>query len=175
MRPRRWCRLTLAAGTLALSTACATTQPAFAPRVSMEACVKAALAEKPGELIEVEGEVQRGMPMFEVDIAGADGRRWEVMCDAITGRIVSAKQESGDAKAPPKFAGTLLTEAEARKVALAARPGEVMEVELGVESDGRPKYEYEIRAHDGTLWEIEVRGDTGELRGSKRKGLFGRD
>jgi uncharacterized membrane protein YkoI len=174
MQAKTMATAALAAGALAMTAACANMQPAFAPKVSMESCVKAALAEKPGEVIEVEGEVEAGMPMFEIDIAGADGRRWELMCDGITGRIVAVKQESGDAKAPPRVAGPVLTEAEARKVALAARPGEVMEVEYEVESDGRPKFEYEIRAPDGTFWEVEIRGDTGEVRGSNRKGLFGK-
>jgi uncharacterized membrane protein YkoI len=166
---------TLPAATLALTAACANMEPAFAPKVTMEACAKAALAAKPGELVEAEGEVERGMPMFEIDIAGADGRRWEVVCDGINGRILSVREEPDESKAPRRIAATVLTEAEARKVALAVRPGEVMEVDYEIGSDGRPKYEYEIRAPDGTFWEVEIRADTGEVRGTKRKGLFGRD
>lgn len=175
MRSKKKLFATLAAATLAMTAACANMEPAFAPKVTMEACVKAALAAKPGELIAAEGEVERGMPMFEIDIAGADGRRWEVMCDGINGRLLSVREAPDEAKAPQQVAATVLTEAEARKVALAVRPGEVMEVDYEVGSDGRPKYEYEIRSPDGTLWEVEIRADTGEVRGTKRKGLFAKD
>jgi uncharacterized membrane protein YkoI len=162
--------IALAFATL-VTASCASMKEPFAPKVSMEECVKAALAQKPGKVLEVEGETERGMPMFEIDIAGADGKRWELVCDGITGRIVKVGEERGDATAPAA-AGAMITEAEARKAALAAKPGTVVEVELEVESDGRATFEYDIRAADGTLWEVEVDAATGKVLSVEREGLF---
>lgn len=173
--PSQTLRVLVVAAALGTATACASRGEPFAPRVTMESCVQAALAQKPGRVIEVEGETGRNGPVYEVDIAGDDGRRWEIKCDGINGKILSVAEESGDAKAAaisPK-----ITEAQARKAALAARPGEIVEMEYEVESDGRAVYEFDIRAADGTVWEVEVDAMTGNVLGSKREGWFriGRD
>jgi uncharacterized membrane protein YkoI len=159
------------AGVAFVTASCASMREPFAPKVSMEDCVKAALAQKPGKVLEVEGETERGVPMFEIDIAGADGKRWELMCDGITGRIVKVGEERGDATAPAA-AGAMITEAEARKAALAAQPGTVVEVELEVGSEGRAKFEYDIRAADGTMWEVEVDAMTGKVLSAEREQPF---
>lgn len=58
---------------------------------------------------------------------------------------------------------------EARKIALAKFPGEVIESEFGVESDGMPVYEFDIQAADGTEMEVEVDAATGKIVESEKE------
>ncbi|MBL8527425.1 MAG: PepSY domain-containing protein [Burkholderiales bacterium] len=54
-------------------------------------CVDAALAQKPGKVLEVELETHKGKEIYEIDIAGNDGKRWELKCDLETAKIIRAE------------------------------------------------------------------------------------
>ena len=54
----------------------------------MEACTKAALALHPGAILETEVEMEDGKLITDVDIQGADGKKWEVECELATSAIV---------------------------------------------------------------------------------------
>lgn len=54
----------------------------------MNTCMKTALAKHPGAIVEIEMETEDGRPIFDIDIQGADGKHWEIECDAELATIV---------------------------------------------------------------------------------------
>jgi uncharacterized membrane protein YkoI len=56
-------------------------------------CVDAALAQKPGKVLEVELETDGGKELYEIEIAGTDGKRWELKCDLATAKIIKVELE----------------------------------------------------------------------------------
>jgi uncharacterized membrane protein YkoI len=54
----------------------------------MAGCMKTALAKHPGAITEVEMETEDGRPIFDIDIQGVDGKRWEIECDVESGSVV---------------------------------------------------------------------------------------
>ena len=127
----------------------------------MEACMKAALTKHPGKVISLESEVEKGKPIYEFDIQGADGKEWEVECDAATGKITEEEEEVASAS-DPAFKGKITLE-DAQKAALAAKPGKIVETEFNVESDGTSSFEFDIVGDDGVEWEVEVDAMTGKI------------
>lgn len=61
-------------------------------------CVDAALAKKPGKVLEVELEREKGREIYEIEIAGEDGKRWELECDLETISIVKIELDDDDDK-----------------------------------------------------------------------------
>jgi uncharacterized membrane protein YkoI len=59
----------------------------------MNECVKAALAIHPGAILETEVEMEDGKLITDVDIQGADGKKWEVECVLASTEILEDKQE----------------------------------------------------------------------------------
>ena len=53
-----------------------------------------ALAEVPGEVKETELEHERGMLIYEVEIAAADGQNMEVEIDAQTGKVLEVEVDN---------------------------------------------------------------------------------
>ena len=54
----------------------------------MSGCMKTALAKHPGAIIGIDMETEDGRPIFDIDIQGADGKFWEIECDAESGLVV---------------------------------------------------------------------------------------
>ena len=129
---------------------------------AMETCMKAALAKHPGDVISLEAEVENGKPTYEFDIKGKDGKEWEVECDAKTGKVIEEEEEV-DAKDPRFASKAKVTLDDAKKTALAAHPGEVIESETSLEADGSVSYEFDIKGKDGKEWEVEVDAVTGKI------------
>ncbi|MEO6423305.1 MAG: PepSY domain-containing protein [Candidatus Nitrotoga sp.] len=65
---------------------------------NMNQCVKTALEKHPGGVIEVEFEKEDDKSIFEVEIQGKDGKKWEVECDAVTGDVIKDEEENKDKK-----------------------------------------------------------------------------
>lgn len=129
----------------------------------MEACMKAALAKFPGEVTTLEAEIEKGRPIYEFDITDKDGRQFEVECDARTGRITETEEEVASADVAAFRDKAKVSLEEAKKIALAKRPGEIIETEFSLENDGSPSYEFDIRDAAGKEWEIEVDAVTGKI------------
>lgn len=128
----------------------------------METCLKAALAKYPGSVLSLEAEIENKKPIYEFDIKGADGKEWEVECDAKTGKITEVEEEV-DAN-DPRFASKAKVSLEdAKKAALAAVPGEVIENETSIESDGGLSYEFDIKTRAGKEVEVEIDAVTGKV------------
>lgn len=139
--------------------------PAFAASAhkgAVETCLKAALAKYPGQVLSLEAEIENGKPIYEFDIKGKDGKEWEVECDAKTGKLTEVEEEV-DIKDPRFASKAKVSLEEAKKTALAAYPGEIIESETSIEADGSVSYEFDIKTKDGKEIEVEVDAVSGKI------------
>jgi uncharacterized membrane protein YkoI len=150
-------------------------------------CVVAALAVKPGEVVEVEKETEGGRPVYEIEILGSDGNRWEAPCHMTSIRILKVELDNDDDNTPTTRPHSLMepqsaeppaavpgvqaakprpvfkvTEEKAKQIALGQYPGVITRV-VQEYSDGRPGYEIHIRSARGTRIEVEIDGVSGEV------------
>ena len=128
----------------------------------METCMKAALKKHPGEVVSLEAEIEKGRgAIYEFDIKGADGKEWEVECEAKTGKVyeeeVDVDPNSDEFKSKAK-----VTLEDAKKTALEKFAGEVVSIEYELE-DGNPVYEFDIKMASGKEMEVEVDAVTGKV------------
>ncbi len=134
----------------------------------MEACLNAALAKHAGTVISLEAEIENKKPIYEFDIKGSDGKEWEVECDAKSGKVTEEEEEVE--ASDPRFASKAKVSFEAaKKTALAAHPGEVVESETSIESDGAISFEFDIKTKDGKEIEVEVDAVTGKILESEEE------
>ena len=145
-----------------LATLFATSALAAEHKGAVETCLKAVTAKHPGDVISLEAELEKGVPTYEFDIKGKDDKEWEVECDAKTGKVIEEEEEV-DAKDPRFLAKAKVTLEDAKKTALAAHPGEVVESETSIEASGSASYEFDIKGKDGKEWEVEVDATTGKI------------
>ncbi len=155
----------LGAMTLSLGASIASAADFKMPKtkVSLETCMKAALAKQQGTVVKVEFKIERGTPIYEFDIESKDGKAWDIECDANTGKITEVEQEVRSADDPLFKAKMKISEAEARKIALKAYPGEIKEVEYEIEPNGDASYEFDILTKDGKEMKVEVDASTGKI------------
>jgi uncharacterized membrane protein YkoI len=113
-------------------------------KVSMETCLKAAFAKRTGEVEKLELKITKGEPIYEIEIKGADGTEWEYECSARTGGILSEEREVRDVNDPLFKDKAKVTLDQARKTALDAHPGDIVETEYELKQDGTPVYEFDI-------------------------------
>ncbi len=132
-------------------------------KVSLETCMKAALAKQPGTVVKVELKIEKKTPIYEFDIEGKDGKAWDIECDANTGKIVEVEEEVRSADDPAFKAKRKISEAEARAHALSKYPGEIIEVEYEIEANGDASYEFDIITKDGKEMKVEVDASTGNI------------
>ena len=133
--------------------------------VHIETCLAAASAIKAGDYLKVEylAVSPRGVPTYEVEIRGTDGREWELRCDALTGTVYEIEQEAAGGSDPRFQKQAKISEEEARAKALSIYPGTVEEVEYELESNGDDAYEIDIVSADGTEFQVEVDAATGDI------------
>lgn len=60
-------------------------------RISMGEANEIALKRVPGEVVKSELEYDDGMILYEIDIRTAEGKKYEVKVDAVTGEIMKVK------------------------------------------------------------------------------------
>jgi uncharacterized membrane protein YkoI len=139
----------------------ATTSTAAAPVIALDACVNAALAAKSGQLVKLEAKTEGADGVYEFDVRSADGTQWDVECTVAKGEITEIEEEV----TAEQFAarGATVSEADARKAALAAHAGEVVEVEYEIEPNGDLSYEFDIKGADGSEQKVEVDENNPEL------------
>jgi len=141
-------------------------------KASMETCLKAALSKRDGEVIKLEFKDERGVPTYEFEILGKDGKSWELECDAKKGKITEEEQEveSGD---DPLFKGkTKISLEQAKEIALKAHAGEIVEVEYEIESDGNASYEFDIKTADKGEIKLEVDATSGKIVEDNEKEIY---
>lgn len=66
---------------------------AIATGLSEEQIIEIALAEVPGEVVEIELEREDGMQIYEIEIMTADGTEMEVEIAAETGEVLEVEAE----------------------------------------------------------------------------------
>ncbi|PCJ30934.1 MAG: peptidase [Gammaproteobacteria bacterium] len=135
-----------------------------------EKCMKAALNERPGDIVKVEFKNEDGGHFYEFDIRGLDGSDWDVECNAHRGLVSEVEREVDSVKHPLFKAKMKITESEARKIALAIYPGEIIEVEYEIEANGAASYEFDIATKIANQeMKVEVDATTGEIVEANRE------
>ena len=59
--------------------------------INFNSCVTVALSKHPGAVLSAEIDKEDGKNIFEVDIQGEDGKKWEIECDALSGLVLKSK------------------------------------------------------------------------------------
>lgn len=131
-------------------------------KVGIEQCLSAALKEKAGVIVKSELKIEGKTPVYEFDIETPDGKAWDIEVSTITGKVTEIEQEVKNADNPLFKAKLKVTEEEAKKTALAAFPGEMVETEYEIEADGAASCEFEIKTKDGEI-KVEIDATTGKL------------
>lgn len=134
-----------------------------------EKCMAAALDERPGEIIKVEMKNEQGAHVYEFDIRGTDGADWDVECGAHRGLITEVEREVDNVNHPLFKTKMKVNEADARKIALAVYPGEIVEVEYEIEPNGAASYEFDIDTTLNQEMKVEVDATTGEIVEANRE------
>ncbi len=140
---------------------------------TLERCLQAALAEKPGAIVKLEVEIadsstESGQPapgtkLLEIETRDADSE-WELTCEEQSGRIIEVEQEVPNASHPAFQPKVKVTEKEAQKTVLAAEDGEIVEVEYEIEANGAASYEFDVKPKSGSVQrKIEVDATTGKI------------
>lgn len=129
---------------------------------TLEQCLQAALDVFGGEALNVEYKFEEGDPIYDFDILGADGVRWEVEVNAENAMIWEIEREVE--KSDPLFANqATVSEQDAVTTVLAIFPGDVESVEYGIESDGSAAYEIDVVLASGGEMNVEVDAATGKI------------
>ena len=157
---------------LASTFMCTTAFAANKHNGKMETCMKAALAKHPGDVLTLEAEISGGKAQYEFDIKGADGKEWEVECLAKSGKVIEEEREVANADDAEFKAKAKVTQAEAKATALTKFPGEVVESEFSIESNGNPSYEFDIKTKDGKEMEVEIDAITGKLEEDSEEEIY---
>jgi uncharacterized membrane protein YkoI len=138
----------------------------------METCMNAALAKRAGQVIKLERKDERGVPVYEFEVLSADGKSWELECDANTGKIIEEEQEVSGPDDPLFRAKAKIALDKAQGIVLKAYPGEITETEYEIESNGQASYEFDIKTQDGKEAKVEVDAATGNIIEDKEKELY---
>jgi uncharacterized membrane protein YkoI len=131
-------------------------------KVSIEKCLTAALKEKTGTVVKAELKIEGKVPVYEFDIETPDGKAWDIEVSTLTGKVTEAEQEVKNADDPLFKSKLKVTEIEAKKTALEAFPGEIVETEYEIEADGAASYEFDITTKNGEM-KTEVDATTGKI------------
>jgi len=132
------------------------------PYDSLGKCLSAALEKHDGKVVKVEYKSEKKTGVYEFDIETPDGKAWDVECDVKAGKVTEVEEEVKADDARFK-ALAKVSEADAKATALAAHPGEVVEVEYELESDGKASYEFDIMEADKEEIKVEVDATTGKI------------
>lgn len=140
-------------------------------KVSMETCMNAALAKHDGEVTKLELKIENKVPTYEVEILAKDGKSWELECDANKGKITEEEQEVANADDPLFKEKVKITLEQAKEIALKSSPGEIVEVEYEIESNGNASYEFDIKTDKGEV-KLEVDATTGKITEDKQAEVY---
>jgi uncharacterized membrane protein YkoI len=109
-------------------------------------------------------DAPKGTPFLLLEMQNPDGSRWEVTCNGATGGVVDLEREVKSAEDPLFKPNAKVAEADARKAALKAYPGTIVSVAYEVESDGTPRYAFELTPASGEAgMVVEVSAVSGQV------------
>lgn len=63
------------------------------PTISLESVIEKAQARQPGRMIEAEVEELHGRVVYEIEILDDEGRVWELLFDARTGKFIERTED----------------------------------------------------------------------------------
>ena len=144
---------------LALSSLC-TTQAADQ---GIENCIAAVKKQKTGEFVTLEKLNVSGKAVYELEIEDTNGFEWEYMCDANTGKIFETESEVSSSNSLAFKSKMIVSEDDAKAIALKAHPGVIKEVEYEIEENGDASYEFDIVNKKGVETKVEVDAATGKI------------
>ncbi|MCF6204379.1 MAG: PepSY domain-containing protein [Methylococcaceae bacterium] len=129
----------------------------------LESCISAVQKQKTGEFLTLEKLNVSGKAVYELEIKDPNGFEWEYMCDANTGKIFETESEVSSADSLAFKSKMVVTEDDAKAIALKAHPGVIEEVEYEIEEDGSASYEFDIVNDKGVETKVEVDAATGKI------------
>lgn len=139
------------------------------PKAGVDVCLPAVMAVRPGEALQLVLKLEDdGELNWEVEIAGKDGRFYDVECSAETGKVVEIEQRVLHAFDP--LFKAKLSEHAAAQVALARFPGRIERVDYEIEPDGKLSYEFDIETQNGDM-RVEVDAVSGAIVSSSKEVL----
>ena len=155
---------------LTLATACGPKvpdippdQPVVVAPMLLGDCVRSVLLAHSGTIVKLEGTTDSSRTIYEFDVRSPDGTQWDIECDAVTAKVVEIEQEVNSPTDEPFRQKVVITTDSARTIALGLHPGEVIETEYEVESDGAATYEFDIKGADGSETKVEVDATNGRI------------
>lgn len=137
----------------------------------VDTCVKAAQAQFVGEMVKMEKKTEGKKSVYEFEIKGKDFSM-EFECDAATGKITESEIEVDSPEDSRFKAKAKITLDQAKEIALRKHPGNIVETEFEIESDGRASYEFDIKGADGQEVKIEIDAETGKIAEDDEKELY---
>ncbi len=126
-------------------------------------CRQAALHTQAGDVIKVELKKEQGELIYEFDIRGTDGQDWDIECSVSNVKITEVEREVDNVHHPLFAKNVEVNEKEARRIALEAYPGAIVEVEYEIEENGDSSYEFDIDTDSGKEMKIEIDAKTGKI------------
>lgn len=124
----------------------------------MQSVTVAALAANPGEIVEVEFEIEDNQSIWEIELVDESKQIISMEIDGITGEIL---QTEIDDDAAPNMADVIALQ-QAIDTVLALETGALIEAEFEVD-DGIPVWEIETLNADNKKFEYRVDGVTGDI------------
>lgn len=134
---------------------------------NLDACLVATQVLRPGQYTKVEflRVTTKGVPTFAIEVLDYDDREWEFNCNALNGVVYAFEREVNSPSAA-LFDEKVSLE-KAKQTVSSLYPGEILEVEYEVESNGRPSYEIDIqggRENRFIEYKVEVDAISGEIQ-----------
>ncbi len=129
----------------------------------LESCIAAVQKQKTGEFVKLEKLNVSGKAVYELEIKDPNGFEWEFMCDANTGKIFETESEVSSVDSLAFKRKMIVTEDDAKAIALKAHPGVIEEVEYEIEENGDASYEFDIVNDKGVETKVEVDAATGKI------------
>ena len=129
---------------------------------AFEQCREKATMLRPGQVIKVELKQEDGKDIYEFDIRDNENRDWDIECAAGSGEIVEIEEEIFGVNDPRFSEQMKVGYSEAKAIALALYPGEIIEIEYELEESGLAVYEFDILQASGREIKLEINARNGE-------------
>jgi hypothetical protein len=147
---------------LSAALACACAAHASDNTEGLDACLDAALAQRPGIVIgwEVEDGTGRG---FAIELVARDGALWLLTCHPGTSALRGSERATGVRDYPTLAARALIDERGARNVVRAYYGGRFIRMDYQFTWRGGALYEYELVTPDDRAAVVEVDAGRGRI------------
>ncbi len=132
-------------------------------QVHLEQCMSSALSRQFGRVVKVELKTESDALVYEFDIRDGKGMDWDIECDAGTGEIIEIESEVTSFVPVGSDKKVGISEKAARGIALQHFPGEIVELEYEVESDGTLVYEFDIVLKNAKRMKVEINAEDGSI------------